>query len=269
MRVAIALAGAVFAAAATAQTADRTACDGRNPRAAIAACTALIARGEDLAAALRNRGRAHVNRGESDAGIADLDRALGLNPRDVAALTARGGAWLGKRVPDRAMADFDAALALEPDHAAALLYRARARNLAGRPEEALGDYRRAVAIDPDNAQAWSSLGLLLARRSDLDGAIAAFGRAIAIAPSFARAYHDRADAWRAKGEWRRALADYDRALALNAGATVTLLGRGLASADAGRNDDAARDMAAVLAREPANRIAAGWLAAHGRSPRAE
>ena len=94
--------------------------DVSEPDHSIAGCTALIEADqetmENLAIALNNRSSAYTRKGQSELAIADLDRALQLNPNFALALNNRGNIYLKQGRNDRAMADFDQAIVLDPQY---------------------------------------------------------------------------------------------------------------------------------------------------------
>ena len=69
-------------------------CNGSDPVAAIAGCTAIIrsqpSRAQVRSAALINRGRAHYALGQKDRAIDDFDEAVRADPRNSRALANRG-----------------------------------------------------------------------------------------------------------------------------------------------------------------------------------
>ncbi len=85
---------------------------------AIDGCTAAIGSGrwseKDLVWAFVDRGLAHEIKGETDAAIADYDRAIQLDPASVNAFYDRGLAYNVKGDYGRAIADFDRVIQLDP-----------------------------------------------------------------------------------------------------------------------------------------------------------
>ncbi len=55
-----------------------------------------------------NRGAAHLNLGDYDLAIADLDESLRLDPDDTLAIYNRGATYFHKEDCDRALADLNA-----------------------------------------------------------------------------------------------------------------------------------------------------------------
>jgi len=115
--------------------------------------------------------------------MAEIDRALRLDPRSPEAWIARGLAhsyvswdWTA------ALADYEQALALAPANAAAVEGYADVLAILGRLPESVAAAKRAAALDPLSAPAFYRLGFLLTRAEQYGAARAALQNAIALAP---------------------------------------------------------------------------------------
>jgi tetratricopeptide (TPR) repeat protein len=132
--------------------------DVSEPDHSIAGCTALIEADqetmENLAIALNNRSSAYTRKGQSELAIADLDRALQLNPNFALALNNRGNIYLKQGQNDRAMADFDQAIVLDPQYAPAFNNRCWVRAISGALPEALADCNESLRPRLSTAAAW-------------------------------------------------------------------------------------------------------------------
>jgi tetratricopeptide (TPR) repeat protein len=107
-----------------------------------------------------------------------------------------------------------------------LMFRPRANlglayNRQGRQDEALVELRQALRIKPDYADAWVELGNLLHERGSLDEAEAAYRQALACSPALEGAYHNLGN---------------------------IALGRGLALAKQGRQDEAREQLERAVAQ---------------------
>lgn len=107
-----------------------------------------ISKNPDSWLSYANRGRDHALAGRNDLALADLDRALALNPDEPSTLQCRGSVLLHRKEFARALADFDRSVALQPDQADYYLNRGKARRIAGLAEEALADADMAIRLDP-------------------------------------------------------------------------------------------------------------------------
>ncbi len=115
----------------------------------------VLAKYPDTPLALNNRGLAWAERGDLPAALADLDRALQLDPSYADALSNRGVVKGQQGDDDGAIADYDAALRLSPAFAAArtgragaLFRRGVARFQAAEYAGAVADFERLAAVDP-------------------------------------------------------------------------------------------------------------------------
>jgi tetratricopeptide (TPR) repeat protein len=84
--------------------------------------------------------------------VADLDKAIDLEPLEPSYRCRRGLLWLRKEQLGRALADFDEAIRLDPDNAHFHYERARAylyHDSEVRPENALPDLDEAIRLKPD------------------------------------------------------------------------------------------------------------------------
>ncbi len=89
-----------------------------------------------------SRGRTWGMKGEYDKAIADFDEAIRINPLDDESFFCRGLVWLDKKEHDKAIADFHEAIRINPDGPGA--YDARAWIWATCPDEKYRDGKRAV-----------------------------------------------------------------------------------------------------------------------------
>jgi Na+/H+ antiporter NhaD/arsenite permease-like protein/Tfp pilus assembly protein PilF len=242
-------------AAALAKSDRWPSCRGGVSAARIAACTEILARGSkketkrNQIAAYINRSSAYRATGDFDRAIADLDKALQLNPKSTLALIKRASIYQEKGDLDRAITDYNAALAAQPKSAAAFhgrgeAYRAKndfdraimeystalrldknsaatyrgragAYRAKGELDKALSDFDEAARLDPRSAAIYVERGAAYQAKNNLDQAIADFGQAIALDPKFAEAFLNRANVYRGKHDLENARQDYEAALKLD------------------------------------------------------
>ncbi|MHC4607122.1 MAG: tetratricopeptide repeat protein, partial [Planctomycetota bacterium] len=211
----------------------------------------VIAEHETYAPAYLERAkllRGHGGMKQCLAAIADLDRAVEINPNFTAAYNERGlcrqdlgmRRWSRRKDPrkdfEEAIADFERALDVNPLDARAYVNRAHVRqNLAGyldgigedpipKAEEAIEDFGKAIGIKPDGHLAFRMRGL-----GYQNMAVYLLHRGDDPAPAF-----------------RNAIEDYGRALELKPRDTETLNFRGLTQYNLGDfREDRGEDLAAV------------------------
>jgi tetratricopeptide (TPR) repeat protein len=170
-------------------------CSGDVAPAAVAACTAIIqsdqedpdqALPEDVASAFNRRGHAYVALGDTTHAIADFDRAIALDPKNIQAYYNRGVAYFSIRQSDRAIADLDQAIKLDPNNTYAFTNRGVVHAEAGRHALALRDFDQAISLDPTNANALYDRGLVKRMTGDVGGGDADIARARQIDQSVGR-----------------------------------------------------------------------------------
>lgn len=127
-------------------------------RDAIAAANALLASNPHFSLAYTLRGMANLKLDKREAGLADLNRAVAINPQNKDALLERGllHARGDKKVaPDWASArrDFEAVIAIDPTRTRARLGLSEALHLEGRPRKALEQVNEVLKIEFNNKEA--------------------------------------------------------------------------------------------------------------------
>lgn len=223
MRTAILAAACLAALVCLAQVAGAEPMDdcrqNRDPRAKLAACSAVIAdtglATADRAFALRTRGGLRLEAGALDQAVADLTDALVLSPSDDRALVLRAQARMGRNDMGGALADYGAAIALNPSSAVALNGRGYARLAGGDAAGAIADFTQVIQISPISAVAFNNRGLAWRKAGNVDRAIEDFTAAITLNPVYALAFNNRGYAREAKGDKPFAIADFRRALVID------------------------------------------------------
>jgi tetratricopeptide (TPR) repeat protein len=143
---------------------------------------------------------------------------IGFSPLHGAfmAFAFEGRARIAMRHGDHrgAIADLDRAVRLDPNRAAFFRERGIAHRQGGELALAIADLDQAIALDPKRAAPYTERGLALAASGDLDRAILSYSTAIRLAPSDADARVNRGLAYLAQGRAEDARADFEAALRL-------------------------------------------------------
>ncbi|HEX3560017.1 MAG TPA: tetratricopeptide repeat protein [Pyrinomonadaceae bacterium] len=141
-----------------------------------------------------------------------------------------------------------------------------------RPEEAARVAQSALALQPDSAPAHQVLGTAYRYALRLDDAASEFARAVELDPKSAGARHTLAELRRATGKPEEALSLYREQLAADPQDATAHSGLVLALFDAGRRDEAERELPSALTGEakdlPLLVGASYWYSAHGDGARA-
>jgi tetratricopeptide (TPR) repeat protein/predicted aspartyl protease len=242
------------------------------------------------AAGYARRGSASASRRDHAGAIADLSRAIELDPGKAEYFYERGSAYAADRQPDKALADFDQAIKLAPDDPVALMARAELHSARGDPADAispdldaadraapragdmrlmLGDLYRNVRnypaaitqygywIDSHNSD---DIGMPRAHGSrcwvrvllgaDLDRALDDCNVAVRKRPKTADFIESRGFVYLRQGRFDKAISDYDAALALDAKLAWAFYGRGIAKQRLKQQAAAEADIAAATALAP-------------------
>lgn len=133
--------------------------------------------------------------------IAAADEALGIDDADAVAYFARGWArFHANRVQtDDALADLDRALQLQPDEGVGHYRRGVVLQSRGVLDRATQDFERAVQLVPHDLPTRREYGILLLQAHDAEGALAQFDAATRLAPSDPEVWEWHAQADRALG----------------------------------------------------------------------
>ncbi len=128
------------------------------------------------------RGKAHVDAGNLDAGIADLTRAISIDGTDHDAIFSRSLAYGRANRYAEAMADLDAAVKLDPSDAEYRYFRGYLNLVLGQNGEALADFDAALALDAEHWLSQANRAVALVRLGRRDEARQAYARALEICP---------------------------------------------------------------------------------------
>lgn len=225
-------------------------------KARIEACTALIeAKPEnaELVRALVNRGDAYAafDQNQDVKAMADLDRAIGLDPTYGRAFQERAHlfSFMGKL--DKALADANEAIRLDPKDPDAFITRGNLFNMGLKKyDRAIEDYNEALRLDPTNAQAFSDRGAAKYFKGDNAAAVKDYDEAIKLDANRPRTFSNRGAALKKLGQNDRAIADISEAIRLDPTVPEYFDNRGLDHAHNGDYDRAIADYSEAIKIAP-------------------
>lgn len=166
------------------------------------------------AIAWANRGVAKSRLGDLEGAIADCTRALELAPT-VSNRINRGNAYATLHRNDDALADFDKALQEEPRNLLALFGRANANYATQRLAASLDDYARIIDADPRSSVAYFKRGNVHLDLKEFGSAFSDYSDSLKIDPDQAVVLLNRSIAAARLGRRNDAAMDQRRALALD------------------------------------------------------
>jgi tetratricopeptide (TPR) repeat protein len=179
--------------------------------------------------AFLDNAQGYFEKGELDKTIAELDKAIGLNPRSAKAFTMRADCKTITRDMEGAVRDYTKAIELGPNAPGiekAYNNRGVARQYLGNDINAFSDFERAIQINPNYADPYNGRGVLLDKRGRTDFALKDYNRAILLDPFGSAAYTGRGNIEFRRNDLAGALADYDKSIELFPVAAASYIIRG-------------------------------------------
>jgi len=165
-------------------------------------------------AALRARAFIRLEAAYNAEAIADLDRAIEIDPADPASWRARGDAYREDDQPDRAIANYSEAIRLAPHMPEFYDRRASAYLFTGRLKDAIADYDEMTRLAPGDPVPHQRRGYLYVNTGNHEQALSEFAQAISLAPT-SEHYCQRGAAYQKMGDHVAALADFNEAIRID------------------------------------------------------
>jgi tetratricopeptide (TPR) repeat protein len=161
-----------------------------------------------------DRGVAKWRLKQTDAALADLNKAVSLNPDYAPAYNNRGTVYMDLNRIEDAHRDFDKAISLSPAFGAAYSNRANANQRLNRLEAAENDFRKAIELMPSNAVPLNGRGKIASNLGHYYTGLRYLNRAITLNGQYAPAYLNRAIVYRMLKRDEDASQDLDKVIAL-------------------------------------------------------
>jgi tetratricopeptide (TPR) repeat protein/serine/threonine protein kinase len=169
----------------------------------------------------------HDDRGAIALAVTSFTGCILRRPEHGMAYACRGQSFSTLGRYDQAVADLSRALELDPNDDFSWSHRAIVWNKLGQHEKALADDSRAVALNPKDAMHWSNRGLDQGSLGHAEKALVDYNEAIKLDPSRSIYWSNRGDAYRALGQFDKAIADFSKAIALDSKNPEGWAGRGV------------------------------------------
>ncbi|MGI4978106.1 MAG: tetratricopeptide repeat protein [Janthinobacterium lividum] len=218
--------------------------------AAVSLIGRAIAASPGRAYAHANLGNALLRLGRAGEAVASHRRAVSLRPDSAAMLGNLVAALLAAGESEAAVAAARRLAAMAPGSADAWLRLGEALSAGGDAAAAGEALRRCVALDPDRAEAWYNLGCLALAAGDSLGAAGLFREALARRPVFAPARTNLGVALHRLGRLAEAAEAHRAAIRDDPGLAGPHHNLGCVSLERNRVDEAADAFRAVLALRP-------------------
>ncbi|WP_159297824.1 serine protease, partial [Microcystis aeruginosa] len=147
--------------------------------------------------------------------LADLNKAMKLNPNYALAYSGRGELYYYQKKYDLALADFNKAIELDSKSAMAYNNRGLLYYYQKKYELALADWNKAIELDSKLAMAYSNRGNIYNDQQKYELALADFNKAIELDSKLAEAYNNRGRFYYYQKKYELALADFNQAIEIN------------------------------------------------------
>ncbi|NVN88279.1 MAG: tetratricopeptide repeat protein [Rhodopseudomonas sp.] len=254
---------------------DAKKCHDLTGDAAIAACGRVISSGKLSGAALAgvysSRGAQYYDKDQYDPALADLDKAIQLDPSSAEAYMGRGLVDAAKKNNSRAIADFSEVIRLRPNASLAFVQRGNVYAETGDQAHAIADYGEAIRLEPKLVDAYCGRASAFVATHELRLAFADYKTAVRLDPRYVIAattatissgkrtgdalvmtYEVRARAFSAIRDYDHAIADFSEEIRLDPKDAEAYGQRGEARALKGQDDEAIADLSAAIAIDPAD-----------------
>lgn len=216
------------------------------------------------------RGRTFAALGKNKEALADLDKAIEMEPKIPLSYINRADVYLSEGRDEHAIADLEQALKLDPEQAKAYLVRARYHKKRQENELALKDFDKAVSLDSnliehevgpdahtskelrehfskslklksDMTAEMVERGMAMERAGEYLGAIKEFTNAISDSPDSLEAYRWRANVYMHMSAFSHAIEDLTKGISISPDDASLYALRGKAYLEIGKTDHSVLD----------------------------
>jgi tetratricopeptide (TPR) repeat protein len=189
-----------------------------------------------------------------EATMADLNKALEIDPKNEDALRERGFTYYVAEDLTAAVADFQSALKLDSMDAPIYAYLARIHKRTS-IDQALADYDTYLKIKTDDPYSYVERGQLLEGQNKPELALPDYNRVIELLPKDAIGYSNRADLYLRQKKYALGIADLNKTIELRPGDSSGYSRRGLVYEVQGKYDIAIDDYKQALKIDAYNSLA--------------
>ncbi|HEY6012180.1 MAG TPA: tetratricopeptide repeat protein, partial [Nitrospirota bacterium] len=197
--------------------------------------------------------------GRVDEAGADIDRALGIAPRDSNAFALQSIIALTRNEKETATALAQKAVETGPQSATARVALSYAQQAGFNLKGALASLNDAVKLDPQNALAWARLAELQMSLGEYDKALKAARKATALNPDLSRTQTVLGFAYLIQARLRESQDAFTKAIELDAADPLPRLGLGLAKIRRGNLNEGGREIELAASLDPGNALVRSYL----------
>jgi tetratricopeptide (TPR) repeat protein len=197
-------------------------------------------------------GYSQFSQGEYKAAISYFDKAIKLDPKNIAAYHERGLAKARLQRFEAAITDYDKAIEIDPQAAVIYGNRGIAKAHLKRFRVAIADYNKALKLDSENVQIYCHRGMAKASLRQFRAAITDYNTAIAYNSEYALAYCNRGMARANLKQSEAALADFNQAINIDPKWTPVYCERGITKANLKQFAEAITDFDKAITVDPYN-----------------
>lgn len=158
------------------------------------------------------RGIAYHKKGVFEEAIADLTKAIQINPDLYLAYMARGDVFYSDRRFRVALSDYNEAIRLNPKKSVMYLNRGLIRYELKQYDCAIEDYSKAIRLQPQYVDAYIARGNTFHALRSNQKAIADYSKALEYAPRNYRALHNRGIVYHDSQSYKLAIRDFSQAI---------------------------------------------------------
>jgi len=175
---------------------------------------------------------------------------LAKNPDCCLARTNLGVIFLDRGETDAAVAQFQKALRIDSNFATATLDMGCAFLRMGQVDQAIDQFNKTLEMNPNYPIAHDNLGEALIKKGQVDEAITQFQKALEISSNYAAASNDLATAFLQNGQVNKAIAQGQKTLEINPNYPSAHYNLGIALIKMGRMDEAKEQLQKALEINP-------------------
>jgi tetratricopeptide (TPR) repeat protein len=195
-----------------------------------------------------------------DEADAEYERAAKLEPGDGSVALTRATVWKELGEFDRAIKELTKAIEADATLATAFMFRGQVRNEKGDFAWAIDDFNRAIRLGAKDPLAYHNRGMANVGLNNFDAAYRDFSRALELNPALKESYKNRSDLLIAAGNFPLAEADASQAIRIDPGYADAYRSRADARLMLGRHDEAQADYEHALKLVPEHSTALSGLA---------